>query len=135
MLTNRASSSQWERCVMAGKDVKLLRRAQTISPFGVGSIIEVNGESFVPADISNWGADGERIQEERLEKFLGVDHFRMGPPAPERPWEADANTPGIPCVRFPAWFFCPDAGECTICHLQRRCQYVITATIIRNSAP
>lgn len=92
---------------MAGKDVKLLRRAQTISPFGVGTIIEINGESFVPADITHWGAEGDRIHEERLEKFLGVDHFRMAPPAPERPWEADANTPGVPCVRFPAWFFCP----------------------------
>lgn len=57
------------------------------------------------------GKDEFVIREERLEKRLGVSHFRLPP---------DYRIPGtgvknanlqIPCVRFPLWHYCPYCGS------------------------
>lgn len=85
---------------------KFVRRAQTLSPFGVGAIMDVEGESFVAVDIARWKGRGERIREPRLEEMLGVSEFRMGPAAPDNLWEIDNRSPGIPYYRFPQWLFC-----------------------------
>ena len=85
---------------------RLVRRAQTLSPFGVGAILDVEGESLVAADITRWKNQGEEIREPRLEDLLGVTGFRMGPAAPDRPWNAPDHAPGIPYYRFPQWLFC-----------------------------
>lgn len=86
----------------------LIRRSQSISPFGVGAIIDQSGESFVFTDITFWQDSGERIDEPRLRDFLGVDHFRAGQPAPNDIRNIDEKTRGIPVVRFPFWHFCPN---------------------------
>ena len=41
---------------------KSLRRAQTISPFGVGAVLDIMGESLVAADILRWESIGEHLQ-------------------------------------------------------------------------
>lgn len=84
---------------------KSLRRAQTVTPFGVGAVYDVMGESLVAADAYLWEGRGERIREPRLERKLGVDHFRMAPAAPDD-FAHRAHAVGIPFYRFPQWHFC-----------------------------
>jgi len=111
-------------------EIHLLRRSQSLSPFGVGAVIDQQGESFVPTDVTLWKGKGEEIREARLEAYLGVRYFKMAPAAPEKYWQAESSTPGVTCVRFPAWFFCqncrrmayhpfaPEAPICGSCHSQ-----------------
>jgi hypothetical protein len=81
-----------------------LRRSQYISPFGVGSILDIGNESFIGCDISRWrGSSGEVIHLKRLEHRLAVSEFRS-PPVAEGFW--DKNPAGLPYYRFPQWLFC-----------------------------
>src|SRR5438132_2623810 len=90
--------------------VRTVRRSQTLGPFGVGAILDLEGESFVAVDALRWGQHGEPLSEPRLERVLGVQGFRTGPAAPEPAWSANATTPGLPFYRFPRWLFCARAG-------------------------
>ena len=56
-----------------------IRQSQTIVPFGVGAIFDLQGESLVACDTFRWGPRGERIQSERLAAVLGVSEFRAAP--------------------------------------------------------
>lgn len=87
-------------------EYKSIRRSQTLSPFGVGAIMDIEGESLVAADINYWKGAGEEIHEPRLEKYLSVTRFKMAEPAPEFIREITPGTPGVPFVRFPTWLFC-----------------------------
>lgn len=87
-------------------EFKSIRRSQTLSPFGVGAIMDIEGESLVAADINYWKGAGEEIHEPRLEKYLSVTRFKMAQPAPEYQREITLGTPGVPFVRFPTWQFC-----------------------------
>ncbi len=89
--------------------VRLVRRSQTLSPFGVGAILDIEGESFVAVDAMRWGQHGERLSEPRLQRVLNVRELRAAPPAPEPAWSASPSTPGVPYRRFPRWLFC---GSC-----------------------
>lgn len=86
---------------------KQIRRSQTISPFGVGAILDIEGESFVMADIFRWRDSGEEIREPRLEAKLGVTRFKMAPEKPDNDRHVNEWTPGVPVSRFPNWMFCP----------------------------
>lgn len=98
-----------------------VRRSQMIAPFGVGGMLTApDGTSIIAAGLDHWyeredgtvldEADLEefRIQEERLQVDLGVDHFRM-PPDHRRPTKGQ-NTPNalitMPFLRFPQWYSC-----------------------------
>ena len=85
-----------------------MRRSQTLSPFGVGAILDVMGESLVAEDISRW-RDGTTtaIEARRLAALLRVDDLRMAPATSEK--YPGANSPGVPYFRFPQWLFC---GTC-----------------------
>ncbi len=98
---------------MEKDNYKLIRRAQTISPFGVGAILDIEGESFVAADIRFWEGYGEIIHEPRLEKLLGVKEFRLAPAAPDKFVAIKPETPGVPFNRFPFWMFCPECRKMT----------------------
>ena len=100
---------------------KRLRRAQTITPFGVGAVVDIMGESLVAADILRWERAGERIQEPRLERRLGVSHFRMAPPAPDNPWQHVPDDRRVPYFRFPQWLFC------------RRCRWMYRVSVYRET--
>jgi hypothetical protein len=80
----------------------VLRRTQSVVPFGVGSILDLPNESLMPLSIDFWPLNmGTAIYEDRLQKRLGVSHFRMAPSEEEMPDD------GLPCIRFPKWLFCP----------------------------
>ncbi len=100
-----------------------IRRAQLIAPFGVGAMVVVrDGTSIMTAGLDHWyeREDGDndprfldveeyRFQEWRLERLLGVSHFRL-PPDYRRisrggPRQNSQLT--VPFVRFPQWHFCP----------------------------
>lgn len=100
-----------------------VRRAQLVSPFGVGAmLVSPDGVSMMPAGLDHWFEREEgggsstntdigefRIEEWRLQRHLGVSHFRL-PPDFRQPWgyTADAFNVGltVPCLRFPQWHFC-----------------------------
>jgi len=86
--------------------VRTARLSQTISPFGVGAILDIEGESLMAADISQWPiAETHRIRAPRLELSLGVTELRTPPSVPSRP---STRTPGLHYKRFPGWLFCQD---------------------------
>lgn len=84
-----------------------VRQAQTIVPFGVGAIFELQGESFVATDVRGW--DGRKtLTAPRLARAMKVGGFASAPPAGESDYDVP-DAPGVPYMRFPAWLFC---GTC-----------------------
>lgn len=103
-----------------------IRRAQLIAPFGVGAMVVVrDGTSLIAAGLDHWyavppgGRDADvdaeefKLEEWRLEKELGVSHFRLPPDWRKR--SKYSHGPNheltVPFLRFPGWHFCPS------CHL------------------
>ncbi|GAA1414137.1 DUF1998 domain-containing protein [Streptomyces thermospinosisporus] len=87
-----------------------VRRSQAITTYGVGSLIAVDHESFIVSGLDeadrSWSADeSPRIHERRLERLLGVDHFRL-PPA-----SGDTSKDGLRVRRFPQMHSCPGCNE------------------------
>jgi hypothetical protein len=87
-----------------------VRRAQAITTYGVGSLVAVDHESFIvsgldEADRSWSDREAPRIHERRLERLLGVDHFRL-PPASD-----DDSNDGLRVRRFPLMHSCPECNE------------------------
>jgi len=80
---------------------RVIRQSQVLFPFGVGAIMDHDGQSFIACDIKEWTTP-VRISEGRLEVILGVDHFRTPPK-----YEKRNPRRGVPYYRFPRWFFCP----------------------------
>lgn len=75
------------------------RRAQLVSPFGVGALIDAGQESFACVDITRWGnGTCDQILDSQLERKL-----RRSVMTPR----AVQGAPGVPVVRFPRWLFCP----------------------------
>lgn len=111
--------------------LRLLRLSQTISPFGVGAIYDVQGESLIGGDTVSWQGRGRRIQLKRLADSLGVLDFRI---APSKATLFGRGTEGtLPFHRFPHWLFCTScrrmrrrvtadeaSGEAPICDCARR---------------
>lgn len=87
-----------------------VRQAQTVVPFGVGAVFDVQGESFVAAGIADWPGTRnlERIRAPRLERKLKVTGLWAPLPAPIADYDVpDASGPAF--IRFPTWLFC---GSC-----------------------
>lgn len=82
-----------------------VRQSQTIVPFGVGAIFDLQGESLVACDVFRWGARGEVVHSERLARALGVGGFRSAP-AVDSDSRVPARAAGVPYARFPSWLFC-----------------------------
>lgn len=107
-----------------------VRRSQLIAPFGPGAMVTVpGGTSLVVAGPEYWFEgvatrggpidDREfRIREWRLQRRLGVGHFRTPPDFREPGWlgqEVPNSRITIPAFRFPMWHFCPSCK-----HLEQR---------------
>ncbi|MFS4093956.1 DrmB family protein [Streptomyces sp. AF1A] len=95
-----------------------VRRAQAITTYGVGSLVAVDHESFIVSGLDDadrsWNDhEARRIHERRLERLLGVDHFRL-PPASD-----EASKDGLRVRRFPLMHSCPECNE-----LQRHQDFV-----------
>src|SRR5947208_3307206 len=78
---------------------KSVRASQLVSPFGVGAVVEISGESFCCADVSRWpSAFCLPLAENNLEKILHKEIRR--PPT-------ESQHAAVPFSRFPRWLFCP----------------------------
>lgn len=82
-----------------------LRLAQTVSPYGVGAILDINGESFVAADTSHWLKALDEVASERLRALLGGPKL-VTPRTDESDKVYSTGSGGVPFIRFPAWLFC-----------------------------
>ncbi len=101
-----------------------IRRAQLIAPFGVGALLMTKeGVSLVCAGLDHWfdetadpsnelDTEEFHVEEWRLEKWLGVDFFRLPPDFRQRTrYGSNVNTDlTIPYLRFPTWHFCQRCG-------------------------
>lgn len=85
-----------------------VRQAQTVLPFGVGAILDVQGESFVAAGIEAWPQLKTPVPSERLAARLGVTGFFAAPHTLNDRYD-QPDRPGVPYARFPGWLFC---GSC-----------------------
>lgn len=94
--------------------IRHVRQSQTITPFGVGSIIDINGESFVLAATDEWPKT-VAVESKRLSLALDAD-FRSAPAVDGDRFHSGG--PGLPFARFPAWLFCKHCRRMT----QRRRQ-------------
>src|SRR4051794_36923071 len=99
-----------------------VRRSHLIAPFGTGALlVGPDGTSMVAAGLDHWYTrDGEggdssdidpdefRLEEWRLERRLGVSHFRLPPEHRRRQRGRQIPNAGltIPYLRFPRWHFC-----------------------------
>ena len=97
-----------------------VRRAQLISPFGVGAMIDFpRDEALMTAGLDAWPnaysdcPPAWKVTEERLQARLGVDHFRLPPDFRTDDPDTTVNQLEIPFVRFPRWNYCAshDCGQ------------------------
>jgi hypothetical protein len=93
---------------------KPIRRSQLVSPWGVGAIVPFpNDESLMIAGLDMWRYNTPRsfiIEDERLQKRLGVKELRWPPDFRDRSTDPDNYNLRIPAVRFPTWHYCPFCG-------------------------
>ena len=81
-----------------------LRLSEVISPFGVGAIVDIRGESLIAPDTSWWDRkQAPEIYCERLSLRLGGGELRQPPAHAGR---LGKDTRGLTYWRFPAWRFC-----------------------------
>jgi hypothetical protein len=81
-----------------------LRLSETITPFGVGAIVDVRGQSLIAPDTSWWDRGlAPEISCERLVARLGASVLRQ---APTHSGRAAKDTTSLLYWRFPAWRFC-----------------------------
>lgn len=86
-----------------------LRLSETISPFGVGAIVDIRGESLIAADTSWWDRKtAAEISCDRLAAQLGGGVLRQ---APAHAGRASTETASLLYWRFPAWRFCERCGR------------------------
>ncbi|MFE0454993.1 DrmB family protein [Streptomyces sp. NPDC058914] len=86
-----------------------VRQSQTVVPFGVGAVFDIQGESFVATGIGDWPSRGRQpIESARLANRLGVSGFFAAPATANDRFDV-ADAPGAPYIRFPSWLFC---GAC-----------------------
>jgi hypothetical protein len=120
-----------------------------VSPFGPGALLVApDGTSMVAAGLDHWfDRDGDgldsrfvddeefRVEEWRLQRRMGVDHFRLPPDYRRRRKGQQVPNVGltVPFLRFPQWHFCPwckrlshlpltafGRQKCQACHLERK---------------
>lgn len=78
---------------------KSIRAAQLVTPFGVGAIVELGGESFICKDITSWPTGNcQVLPDNPLQSALG--RIIRRPPTED-------STADVPFFRFPRWLFCP----------------------------
>ncbi|WP_326574686.1 DUF1998 domain-containing protein [Streptomyces sp. NBC_00481] len=86
-----------------------VRQSQTVVPFGVGAVFDIQGESFVATGIGDWPTRGrQKVESPRLASRLGVTGFYAAPATANDRFDTP-DAPGAPYIRFPSWLFC---GAC-----------------------
>lgn len=96
---------------------KPIRRAQLITPFGVGSMVDFpKDESLMIAGLDAWPFAKDScpqdwlVMEERLQARLGVQAFRLPPDHRDQAPGVKFPNLDIPAVRFPRWHYCHRCG-------------------------
>lgn len=86
-----------------------VRQSQTVLPFGVGAVVDIQGESFVATGIGDWPSRArQKVESPRLASRLGVTGFYAAPATVNERFDSP-DSPGAPYIRFPSWLFC---GAC-----------------------
>ncbi|MFG2935037.1 DrmB family protein [Streptomyces sp. NPDC048282] len=85
-----------------------VRQAQTVLPFGVGAVLDIQGESFVATGIGDWPHKRQPVASPRLAARLRVSGFFAAPATLNDRYD-NPDAPGAPYIRFPTWLFC---GTC-----------------------
>ncbi|QLG36923.1 DUF1998 domain-containing protein [Paenibacillus sp. E222] len=100
-----------------------IRRAQMIAPFGTGAMsISKSGISAICGGLDHWYKDKNgsservdlsqyKIKEWRLERLLGVDHFRLPPDFRYKGAGENNKFLTVPFLRFPQWHYCTFCGD------------------------
>ena len=98
-------------------NLRPIRRAQLISPFGIGALVDFRGdESLMTAGLDEWPFAKDEcptdwlVREERLQTRLNKTHFRLPPEHREPGQGVQFPNQFIPFVRFPRWHYCPRRG-------------------------
>lgn len=87
-----------------------VRQSQTVVPFGVGAVFDIQGESFVATGIGDWPTRGrQKVESPRLASRLGVTGFYAAPATANDRFDTP-DAPGAPYIRFPSWLFCGACG-------------------------
>ena len=92
-------------------DELVIRKSQAVSPFGVGAMFEVLGQSFVACDTTFWSNTGKRIYLSRLAKTLNVEFFKLPPTNSD--FKPETLKEYVPFVRFPLWNLCASCRRVT----------------------
>lgn len=90
-----------------------LRRSQSITTFGSGSLIDLPRFSGIISGIDKWPVHkiyDAVIHERNLEKMLGKDCFYQVYSTDDK---LD-NSFAIPAYRFPVWYYCPECHKLDI---------------------
>lgn len=97
--------------------IRPVRRGQLISPWGIGAMIDFpKDESLMTCGLDVWPMASEKcpeellVTEERLQKRLGVTHFRLPPEFRDPGSGVQHPNLRIPFMRFPQWHYCPKCG-------------------------
>lgn len=135
-----------------------LRRAQLVAPFGVGAMVVArDGTSLIACGVDHWYKressssnikwEEFRVKEWRLEKILGVDHFRQPPDYRIKRKGEGEDIPNlwltIPFLRFPKWHYCTTCGrleelpltlkekvKCRDCESKGRTRYLVQVPLV-----
>lgn len=83
-----------------------LRRAQLITAYGPGAIVDLPDMSVVVASTDGWDSKCRRIHDRNLETLLGVREFRE----PVAPFAKEGEGT-VPVRRFPSWHYCPSCKK------------------------
>jgi len=104
---------------MPSKDIGELRRSAVIGTFGPGAVVDFRADnaaiSAVASGLEEWDSNfwpaglsnKQTIQEERLQKKLGVKGFRLPPVRDPLKPEEEEKKRSLVAVRFPEWQQCP----------------------------
>jgi len=82
--------------------------SDAISPFGVGAIVDILGDSLIANDITWWPEESPSLICRRLERQLGVGLLKTPPSTASTP---SKSSPALKFARFPEWRFCQNCGR------------------------
>ena len=88
------------------KKVGELRRAQLVTTFGPGAMVDLPDMSVVVGSTDHWRPICKTISDRNLEILLGVKEFKE----PVGKYTSDTDCT-IPVRRFPDWHYCPKCGK------------------------
>ncbi|MDA9678005.1 DUF1998 domain-containing protein [bacterium] len=84
------------------------RRAQTIQPFGVGAVVDFQGESFLVQSIDRWTEPPKKVEMKRLERAVGGKRLLS---FDEQGGGGRAADQAVSLYRFPRWYHCSRCGH------------------------